>query len=242
MSPSCGYQTSEIVKIIAGDAGLNKTLFTVDTSYVEAGSLVIGEYPKGEYPNFSDIKSWQGVKVSPPENAFVTIDPMGTHNIGDVFFINGTTNLPIPGNWILSLTNQEGVFNNPPRADHAQLSVVFAGSISPGIKRWSANATDSAKYLISGEYQVLAGNNRVASNTSVFTLLPAKRSAGSFSEANTIATAPTSLVVMNEESIFENTSNALSVNKPSPIKSAGFSILVMLLCFSLIGVFAISRH
>jgi hypothetical protein len=32
--------------------------------------------------------------VAYPDDPFITIDPSGNHSIGDVFFINGTTNLP----------------------------------------------------------------------------------------------------------------------------------------------------
>ena len=76
-------------------------------------------------------------------NPFITIDPIGNHTIGDVFFINGTTNLPVTDTLtihIRPLTPQHGGRGRLPLGIYVDRIPIV--SDSNGINHWSANVTD----------------------------------------------------------------------------------------------------
>ena len=70
---------------------------------------------------------------------FIAIDPIGNHTVGDVFFINGTTNLPVTtGPLVLRIgdahANPGGVASDYP-------ATVFIQAGGNGVNIWSVNAT-----------------------------------------------------------------------------------------------------
>ena len=85
---------------------------------------------------------------------FITIDPIGDHAVGEVFFINGTTNLPIGES--LSLEIMELYANNHTRPQFApeypirheffdeiaNIPITSNASKTLGTNEWSENVTD----------------------------------------------------------------------------------------------------
>ena len=105
------------------------------------------------------IASAENVNVTPVTTPFITIDPIGNHTIGDVFFINGTTNLPVSENLKMDIVNYKDIHSQMKDTPYIPPSGYIPGiSISSdenGINRWSTNVTDTFKELESGEYLVL---------------------------------------------------------------------------------------
>jgi len=146
------------------------------------------------------------------EELFITIDPIGDHIIGEVFFINGTTNLPVSGNLTLGMEalsyimrpHQKGETGPGPHGS-ANLPALPISPALPGLNRWSANVTDIVKELESGEYEVsvfppLRGpcnttgcNIPKAEADQIFTLFPAKNGT-SVSVSQTASQSPTQIL------------------------------------------------
>ena len=70
---------------------------------------------------------------------FITIDPIGNHTVGDVFFINGTTNLLVSENNTLYLSITPRNFNPRGLAYYKNLELIPGQN---GVYRWSENVTD----------------------------------------------------------------------------------------------------
>lgn len=96
---------------------------------------------------------------------FITIDPIGNHTIGDVFFIDGTTNLPVAENLTINIYNFRiygcAVCNHQKTAScgdldspsgGAEISDISISTDRSGTNRWSINITDTAKEFVSGVY------------------------------------------------------------------------------------------
>jgi len=98
-----------------------------------------------------------------PAEPFITIDPIGNHTIGDVFFLNGTTNLPVSENLTLEIRDYAWTWrlhmkdepNVPPPGYYAYLPYVSIISGITGINQWSVNVTDAAEGLIVGRYEAV---------------------------------------------------------------------------------------
>jgi len=95
------------------------------------------------------------VNVTPNTTPLITIDPITDHVIGDVFFINGTTNLPVTKK--LRAAFQRYTDLGPTMKGQTKKFFILPDiPISPGtatINRWSVNATDFvAENLVSREY------------------------------------------------------------------------------------------
>jgi hypothetical protein len=104
--------------------------------------------------------------VAAVETPFITIDPIGNHSIGDVFFINGTTNLPVGEN--LSMTITELYANNHTEAQFApeypngneffdiinNIPITSVASGTSGTNYWSENVTDIFKGIDSDNYSI----------------------------------------------------------------------------------------
>jgi hypothetical protein len=127
-----------------------------------------------------------------PAKPFITIDPIGNHTIGDVFFINGTTNLPVSQNLTIDIVSYKYIMRphmknelGPGPHSSAYMKGIPISSAFPGTNRWYANVTDIVKELESGDYLVQVDSQinescnitgcRIpdVSTTAVFTLLPA---------------------------------------------------------------------
>jgi len=79
-----------------------------------------------------------GIQNNPP---FITIDPIGNHTIDEVFFINGTTNLPANNEPLL--LEIETVNFNPAGWGSAYSSNVSIQPGENGVNLWSVNSTTS---------------------------------------------------------------------------------------------------
>ena len=114
--------------------------------------------------------------VDPATAPFMNIDPIDNHTVGEVFFINGTTNLPVNSSLFLSIDNFE-VFcylqQSHPRPD-SMLKAIGSNAIiqiknvilTPDLKgqnRFSVNVTDTIKNFEDGNYFVYACSGQVCS-------------------------------------------------------------------------------
>jgi hypothetical protein len=92
---------------------------------------------------------------------YIMIDPIGNHVIGDVFFITGTTNLPVSQNLTMDIVSYKYIMRphmknelSPGPHASAYMKGIPISSAFPGTNRWSANVTDTVKELENGEYFV----------------------------------------------------------------------------------------
>ena len=89
--------------------------------------------------NGNDIINFTSTSTTPSATPFITIDPIGNHTVGDVFFINGTTNLPASNN---SLAIQIAPANlNPAGWGPSYSSTVSVIKGENGVNIWSGNVT-----------------------------------------------------------------------------------------------------
>jgi hypothetical protein len=109
--------------------------------------------------NYTNLTANTAVDPSEP---FITIDPPGDHKIGDVFFINGTTNLPTCENLSMDMADDRTYHAN---SDKSYVFTAIPGkyvsiphiSIVPdarGTNLWSVNVTDSVRELNASEYTI----------------------------------------------------------------------------------------
>jgi hypothetical protein len=130
----------------------------------------------------------ENVPVTPVTTPFITIDPIGNHTVGDVFFINGTTNLPVTEKLELEM-EAAGRIPTVLHGYSVHHSIYIANIlISPTLyetNRWSVNVTDRVKEegFPTGEYSVYIHsfkdhwynsskcNILFTDNASVFTLI-----------------------------------------------------------------------
>jgi len=76
-------------------------------------------------------------------NPYITIDPIGNHTIGEVFFINGTTNLPVSENLTIDVypgTPHRGVGGRIEPGIVVDRILILSGM--NGVNHWSVNVTD----------------------------------------------------------------------------------------------------
>jgi hypothetical protein len=92
------------------------------------------------------------------QSPFIIIDSIVNHSVDDVFFINGTTNLPVSENLTLGLGY--GKYWDRPHM-HYDPAPLNSSAIIPDIKispalsrtnRWSVNVTDIVREYGAGEY------------------------------------------------------------------------------------------
>jgi hypothetical protein len=130
-----------------------------------------------------------------PVEPYIMIDPIGNHVIGDIFFISGTTNLPVSQNLTMDIVSYKYIMRphmknelGPGPHSSAYMKGIPISSAFPGTNRWYANVTDTVKELESGDYLVQVDSQinescnftgcRIpdVSTTAVFTLLTANKS------------------------------------------------------------------
>ena len=110
---------------------------------------------------------------------FISIDPIENHTAGEVFFINGTTNLPVSETLMMYIESNKYATSTHIRSSRGPLPGKFAYNIPvgfiatdrPGLNRWSVNLTDIAMNLSCDEYLVLV-DSKEANAGAVFTLFP----------------------------------------------------------------------
>ncbi|ABS55315.1 hypothetical protein Mboo_0797 [Methanoregula boonei 6A8] len=157
---------TETIYVAEGEGFLNKTYFTINTS-----EFIVGDYLVSESTKDGEVNDSKSFTLSVPPDAYFTIDPIGTRYAGGIFYISGTTNLPLSDlwvGWIYSKSNPDNLMIIAPG-----MSDLSTTQESSGIIRWSVNATNTTENLEEGEYYAVVGINHVASKTIGFTLLPA---------------------------------------------------------------------
>jgi hypothetical protein len=99
-------------------------------------------------------------------NPYILIDPIGNHTVGDVFFINGTTNLPVTENLTIHIYDfnfyccvmlSRMKTSSCPSISSNNFAQIFNISISSdgsGTNQWSVDVTDTAKKFLNGKYIV----------------------------------------------------------------------------------------
>jgi len=92
---------------------------------------------------------------------YITIDPIGNHTIGETFFINGTTNLPVSENltfqivlvdWMQNGNRMKTSSGDTPPGKGGTFHSVPISPFLPGTNQWSVNVTGTVN--VSGEYFV----------------------------------------------------------------------------------------
>jgi hypothetical protein len=121
-----------------------------DIKYFTPGEFV-ASVESNNISSFSDVftisreSANETPTIIPP---FITIDPIGNHTAGDVFFINGTTNLPVTDNVSLNLDTYCNEFRPHMKSEidpeYISISNIPIVPGIAGINLWSFNATDSA--------------------------------------------------------------------------------------------------
>jgi hypothetical protein len=75
----------------------------------------VKDFDINESPYLIQIQSEENISIAadqqfnllPPQAPFITIDPIGNQTIGDVFCINGTTNLPVTDNLLMTIASEQ---------------------------------------------------------------------------------------------------------------------------------------
>jgi|WetSurMetagenome_2_1015567.scaffolds.fasta_scaffold491416_1 hypothetical protein len=127
------------------------------------------------------VSGADNVSVTPVTTPFITIDPIGNHTVGDVFFINGTTNFPVSENLSMHIQStiiRKGRYWGDPVEILAFISSISIYPDQSENNRWSMNVTNSINQLRSDEYDVVVeknsglGSECNVSATDVFFLFP----------------------------------------------------------------------
>jgi hypothetical protein len=186
----------------------------------------------------------------------ISIDPIGNHTIGEVFFINGTTNLPVSENLTLGMEALSYIMRPHQKTDtgpgphrSANLPALPISPALPGLNRWSANVTDIVKELESGEYEVsvfpplngscntLGCNIPKAEADQIFTLFPANNNT-TLSVSLTTVQTPSSI----QPKISATTLTASTPVSPNPTKSPGYDALVTVISLFAIALVIVRKH
>jgi len=165
--------------------------------------------------------------VACAETPYITIDPIGDHAIGEIFFINGTTNLPLTENltMVINSAYRMAMKNSPPfpyqEIQINNISVNSKNTLNRGTNWWSVNITDNVKELQSDNYQVSV----VSSRENIAALTQSSITAGSsfhlFPANNVIALATAQTTNQNLSPIQLTTSQTLvpPTTQSSPLPS-----------------------
>lgn len=153
----------------------------------------------------------ENVTIMETTEPFITIDPIGNHAMGEVFFINGTTNLPVTENLSL-LIEPTWVFHQPMRSkpinvEYINIPIFHITSDPNSMNRWSVNETDMAHWLDTGEnYVVVKGENTSASDG--FTLHPAITDTTYQNDSQNRPNSSTSLINTNQTETYPTTQSS----------------------------------
>ena len=76
--------------------------------------------------------------VTPVTTPFITIDPIGNHTIGDVFFVNGSTNLPVSDTLFILIDK----YYSDPSGERSRFeSNITINQGENGVNYWFCNTT-----------------------------------------------------------------------------------------------------
>jgi len=197
-NPANASGTTSVSRGISG----NTWSFTIDTDKFRTGKY-IAELGSERFPGVNtsfffylqkNPDSTEPTDASPTGMVYtspdywITIDPVGTHAIGDIFSINGTTNLPAQENltMVIGSAFRHMMKNTPPVPYYSvrinNITVFSADAAQGGINRWSANVSDLIKELPRDNYDVFVASSSVnlyavtqssVVNGTGFSLLPA---------------------------------------------------------------------
>jgi len=159
---------------------------------------------------------------------FISIDPIENHTAGEVFFINGTTNLPVSETLMMYIESNKYATSTHIRSSRGPLPGKFAYNIpvgfiamdGPGVNRWSVNLTDIAMNLSCDEYLVLV-DSKEANAGAVFTLYPA-------GNGTAVMDYPTIMPAPSAKNSTAGDLHALPATQSSPL-SFEFSIFALLM-------------
>ena len=137
--------------------------------------LIVPTVSAEDIPSVTDLNNYAN-NMSPTSTEsstgpFITFDPIGNHTIGDVFFINGTTNLPVSENLTMEIVDFWWFFGRKTKSapEHpgpdayqskSNIPVISEASATPGLNpwasrnRWFVNVTDIGKELNGAVYLV----------------------------------------------------------------------------------------
>jgi hypothetical protein len=95
-------------------------------------------------------------------NPYIAIDPIGDHAIGDIIFINGSTNFPASRNLTMEIfdaylngpTHIKNGGNNFPIGKTISIPYISIISNSSGINRWSVNVSEATNKIDPSTYYV----------------------------------------------------------------------------------------
>ena len=128
------------------------------------------------------------IPLADADTPFITIDPIGNYTVGDVFFINGTTNLPVSANISMEFYRfwqLRGSSKNEMPHEIFTIDKIPINRTKSGINRWSVNVTDIAiQNLTNTPYVVVIGNSDAAA-TGEFTLFTNQSSSPTLSASGT---------------------------------------------------------
>jgi hypothetical protein len=171
--------------------------------------------------------------VSPAE-LFISVDPIGNHTIDEVFFINGTTNLPLSEkltveiigyDWLISPKTKSGGLQVP-SGRYANIPDISILSAISGTNRWSVNVTDDVKELANGDYYVGAYSKSGPLKTpQIFTLFPINNST-TVNVVQTTVQKPSPIQSSVSDQIVSPTKQAASLPIALPI-AALMAIVIM---------------
>ncbi|MGA2121822.1 MAG: hypothetical protein ABSG49_07240 [Methanoregula sp.] len=104
-----------------------------------------------------EVSAFQHFTMVPDTTPFITIDPIGNHTVSDVFFVNGTTNLPVGGN--LSVVIEDGYEPGGGGPNFYRTIPIQSGE--NGMNFWSCNITPtlwSPGHRVQGWFTFTAAN------------------------------------------------------------------------------------
>ena len=225
-SPGGGWQGSGMTDVIYVSKGCefeNRTYLTVNITDFDPGNYIVSEETQN-----GAVSDYKLFNILVPPHAYFTIDPIGTRVAGEIFYIEGTTNMPLSDKWVGWIYS---------KSDPNNLMIIAPGlpdlsttQESPGIIRYSVNVTNATRNLANGEYNVVVGINHVASTTIEFTIVPAWEITNSNNIQTTIPTTPTTIL----------RTTMTTLPKPTKYSGCASQITVISLCVFILIV--MHRH
>jgi len=155
------------------------------------------------------------------ESYYITIDSIGNHTIGDIIYINGTTNLPTSENLSISVNDnsfnpagQYGSFFDttiPVQPGENGVNYWFC-NITPTLSLWKTYGgrglpTSDIKYFIAGDFIALVGSNNVTAQSNLFTI--------SLEEENVTPTSSSIPITLSSTPIIPSTQTTEVLIPPS---------------------------
>jgi|GEM_PF-2953520 hypothetical protein len=165
--------------------------------------------------------------LTPATTPFITIDPVGDHTLDEVFFISGTTNLPVSDSPLI-LQIYSAWFNPGGSGCGYQSNVIIEPGVG-GINTWSCNATPGlwqthgigprphiTAGAVTGEYMVKVSSPdpRISANaTGFFSVLPAEDTNGSTAENSGFTPTPAATTI-------RDTMDSIISDSPVPVQNS----------------------